>query len=159
MLVTGNGKRRRELDVGHYTYPFTVPLPSSLPCSLETKYCHVRFLARAEILRPWKFNHQTKLAFSVNTTLDLNTISDMLVTVLLRPLVSSFDIRMQEPQTSVSIRDVGWLRLGRKTVELEVEIDKGGTVSGDVLTLSAICQNHTHKKLVTSTVALIQVHP
>ena len=77
MLVTGNGKQKKELDVGQYQFPFSVSLPSSLPCSLETKSCHVRYLAKAEILRSWKFNHQTKTAFSVNTTLDLNHVADV----------------------------------------------------------------------------------
>ena len=79
MLVTGNGKRKKELDVGQYQFPFSVSLPSSLPCSLETKYCHVRYLARVEMIRPWKFDHQAKVAFSVSSTVDLNQVEHLLV--------------------------------------------------------------------------------
>ena len=78
-FLTGNGKRKKELDVGQYQLPFSISLPSSLPCSLETKYCHVRYLARAEIIRTWKYSHHTISPFTVNTTLDLNQVTDVLV--------------------------------------------------------------------------------
>ena len=79
VFLTGNGKRKKELDVGQYQLPFSISLPSSLPCSLETKYCHVRYLARAEIIRTWKYSHHTITPFTVNSTLDLNHVPDVLV--------------------------------------------------------------------------------
>ena len=157
MLVTGNGKRKKELDVGQYQFPFSVSLPSSLPCSLETKYCHVRYLAKAEILRSWKFNHQTKTAFSVNTTLDLNQVENVGVHYT---VISTFIImtsNFQESQMGSMIKEIGWIWFRLRTVELNLELDKCGAVPGDVVIISAICQNHTKRKMVSSTLSLIQV--
>lgn len=57
---------------GVHTYPFTLPLDESLPSSFEGKYGYVRYLCKATIEKPWKFDHDTKTAFTVLSQLDLN---------------------------------------------------------------------------------------
>ncbi|KAK2185387.1 hypothetical protein NP493_239g11065 [Ridgeia piscesae] len=57
---------------GVHSYPFTLPLAESLPSSFEGKYGYVRYLCKATIEKPWKFDHDTKTAFTVLSQLDLN---------------------------------------------------------------------------------------
>ena len=156
MLLTGNGKRKKELDVGQYQYSFSLYLPSSLPCSLETKYCHVRYLVKAEILRAWKFNHQTKAAFSVNSTLDLNQLNDIGVCNVPVPESSCIPI-FQESQVGNTVKEIGWIWFKLRTVELSLEVNKSGAVPGEIVIISAVCQNHSKQKHLTSTLSLIQV--
>lgn len=60
------------LPAGSYSYPFRLDLASVLPSSFEGKYGYVRYWASVKIDRPWKFDHETKAAFTVLSNLDLN---------------------------------------------------------------------------------------
>ena len=55
------------------------------------------------------------------------------------------------------IKEIGWIWFRLRTVELNLELDKCGAVPGDVVIISAICQNHTKQKMGSSTLSLIQV--
>ncbi|KAK0090830.1 hypothetical protein PV326_004003 [Microctonus aethiopoides] len=61
-----------ELPVGENSYPFTCALPPNLPSSFEHDYGHVRYTVKAIIDRPWKFDHETKMAFTIVSNFDLN---------------------------------------------------------------------------------------
>jgi hypothetical protein len=60
------------LPVGSHRYLFNVNLPHNLPSSFEGQHGYVRYLAEATIDKPWKFDHQTRTAFTVICILDLN---------------------------------------------------------------------------------------
>lgn len=64
---------RVQITEGQHTYPFSFQLPHNLPSSFEHNYGHVRYTVKAVIDRPWKFDHQSKCAFTVVAALDLNT--------------------------------------------------------------------------------------
>ena len=55
-----------------HSYPFSLPVSESLPSSFEGKHGYVRYLCKATIEKPWKFDHDTKTAFTVLSRLDLN---------------------------------------------------------------------------------------
>lgn len=57
---------------GSHNHPFTFQLPRTLPSSFEGAHGYVRYWAKACMDRPWKFNHDTKSAFTVICPLDLN---------------------------------------------------------------------------------------
>jgi hypothetical protein len=61
-----------ELPQGVHTYPFTCTLPPSLPSSFEGEMGYVRYTIKVTLDRPWKFDQDTKMAFSVISPLDLN---------------------------------------------------------------------------------------
>ncbi|XP_076766720.1 arrestin domain-containing protein 17 [Xylocopa sonorina] len=61
-----------EIPVGLQRYPFTFQLPYNIPSSFEHKYGHVRYVVKATIDRPWAFNHECKVAFTVVSSLNLN---------------------------------------------------------------------------------------
>nr|XP_003699454.1 PREDICTED: arrestin domain-containing protein 3-like [Megachile rotundata] len=63
---------RTIIAAGYYEYPFRFELPYNIPSSFEHQYGHVRYTVKAVIDRPWKFDHETKRAFTVVATLDLN---------------------------------------------------------------------------------------
>lgn len=69
---TFSANSRIKIPFGYHKYPFNFQLPYNIPSSFEHKYGHVRYTIKAVMDRPWKFDHQTKIAFTVISTLDLN---------------------------------------------------------------------------------------
>lgn len=60
------------LPAGEHAYPFTSMLPASLPSSFEGEWGHVRYTIKVTLDRPWKFDQDIKMAFTVLSPLDLN---------------------------------------------------------------------------------------
>lgn len=61
-----------ELPPGTHTYPFTCALPATLPSSFEGEFGHVRYTIKVTLDRPWKFDQDMKMAFTVIAPVDLN---------------------------------------------------------------------------------------
>ena len=71
-MATANDQTVR-LEAGSHRYPFTFSIPPEAPSSFEPERTgHVRYTAEATMVRPWKFNHVTRSAFTVIHVLDLN---------------------------------------------------------------------------------------
>lgn len=79
MLALGHGEK---LPSGQHNFPFQFMLPPTLPSSFEHQYGQVRYMLKATIDKPWKFDHHTKLPFTVVSLLDLNAIPEAPVTLL-----------------------------------------------------------------------------
>lgn len=71
--TTGDGEVR--MPAGFHKYPFNFSLPYNIPCSLEHLNGHIRYTTKAIIDRPWRFNHECKIAFTVVASYDLNAHS------------------------------------------------------------------------------------
>ncbi|CAG2239996.1 unnamed protein product [Mytilus edulis] len=69
----GHGEK---LPSGQHNFPFQFILPPTLPSSFEHQYGQVRYMLKATIDKPWKFDHTTKLPFTVVSLLDLNAIPE-----------------------------------------------------------------------------------
>ncbi|KRT81933.1 hypothetical protein AMK59_5013 [Oryctes borbonicus] len=68
----GKDNEATELPSGKHIYPFTCVLPPTLPSSFEGQYGHVRYTVKVVLDRPWKFDQETKAAFTVLSPFDLN---------------------------------------------------------------------------------------
>ncbi|XP_043269936.1 arrestin domain-containing protein 3-like [Venturia canescens] len=62
------------LEAGHHAYPFSFCLPHNIPSSFECSDGSVRYSIKAIMDRPWKFDHQVTLAFTVEAPYDLNEV-------------------------------------------------------------------------------------
>ncbi|XP_060804666.1 arrestin domain-containing protein 17 [Amyelois transitella] len=71
VLGSSNGNEI-EIPAGKQVYNFTCTLPPVLPSSFEGEYGYVRYTVKVTLDRPWKFNQDTKMAFTVINALDLN---------------------------------------------------------------------------------------
>lgn len=78
------------MPVGEHQFPFAFVLPQNIPSSYENRNGKVRYSVKAVVDRSWKTNYTCKLPFSVNTFLDLNTISEAEVwnSISIHPLLS-----------------------------------------------------------------------
>ncbi|KAM8705839.1 hypothetical protein ACLKA7_010177 [Drosophila subpalustris] len=71
-LLGGKNSSETELPPGTHTYPFTCALPATLPSSFEGEFGHVRYTIKVTLDRPWKFDQDMKMAFTVIAPVDLN---------------------------------------------------------------------------------------
>lgn len=78
-LVGSKNGSEINLEAGEQMYPFTCVLPQNLPSSFEGEFGHVRYTIKVVLDRPWKFDQETKMAFTVISPLDLNRDPDMKV--------------------------------------------------------------------------------
>ncbi|XP_011879564.1 PREDICTED: arrestin domain-containing protein 2-like [Vollenhovia emeryi] len=77
--TSGNGEVR--MPVGFNKHPFNFTLPYNIPCSFEHKNGHIRYTTKAVIDRPWRFDHESKIAFTVVSSYDLNARSHQCIGV------------------------------------------------------------------------------
>ncbi|XP_053657586.1 arrestin domain-containing protein 3-like [Anopheles marshallii] len=71
-LLGGKNAAETELAPGTHTYPFTCALPPTLPSSFEGEWGFVRYTVKVTLDRPWKFDQDVKMAFTVISPVDLN---------------------------------------------------------------------------------------
>uniref|UniRef100_A0A2A4K4A1 Arrestin C-terminal-like domain-containing protein n=1 Tax=Heliothis virescens TaxID=7102 RepID=A0A2A4K4A1_HELVI len=71
-LLGSNSGNEIEIPAGKQVYNFTCTLPPVLPSSFEGQYGYVRYTVKVTLDRPWKFDQETKMAFTVINAFDLN---------------------------------------------------------------------------------------
>ncbi|CAK1542140.1 unnamed protein product [Leptosia nina] len=71
-LLGSNTGNEIEIPAGKQVYNFTCALPPVLPSSFEGEHGFVRYTVKVTLDRPWKFDQETKMAFTVINALDLN---------------------------------------------------------------------------------------
>ncbi|CRK99588.1 CLUMA_CG012900, isoform A [Clunio marinus] len=71
-LLGGINASETELPAGAHAFPFTCALPPTLPSSFEGEFGHIRYTIKVTLDRPWKFDQDTKMAFTVISPVDLN---------------------------------------------------------------------------------------
>uniref|UniRef100_A0A1Q3FC19 Putative arrestin domain protein n=1 Tax=Culex tarsalis TaxID=7177 RepID=A0A1Q3FC19_CULTA len=71
-LLGGKNSNEIELEAKSHTFPFTCALPPTLPSSFEGEWGFVRYTIKVTLDRPWKFDQDLKMAFTVISPVDLN---------------------------------------------------------------------------------------
>ncbi|KAG7300439.1 hypothetical protein JYU34_016060 [Plutella xylostella] len=71
-LLGSNSGNEIEIPAGRQVYNFTCTLPPVLPSSFEGQFGYIRYTIKVTLDRPWKFDQETKIAFTVINPLDLN---------------------------------------------------------------------------------------
>ncbi|PIK46369.1 putative arrestin domain-containing protein 3, partial [Apostichopus japonicus] len=129
------------LQSGTHKFPFKFQLPDTpMPCPFEGTMGHIRYVARAVIDRPWKFDHSTKRAFSMSgVPHDLNNV--------------------QEPLSRVYCEDektVCCLCCATGPIAVSCNTDKRAYVPGETIFISAILNNSSNRSVHTLEAELIQ---
>ena len=126
-----------DIPAGFHTYNFACVLPPLLPTSFEGKYGHIRYTATLTIDRPWKFDINHKIGFTVLKQLDLNHELP--------------DLRM--PSRMEIIKKYScWL--WEKPMSLSASIPVSGYVSGQSIKVSVEVSNQTNINIDSIRVSL-----
>lgn len=132
------GGSRIVLPAGRQTYPFAINIPLQLPSSFEGSIGHIRYTLKAEIDRPWKFDHKYMVPIIINEVIDTN--------------LPQYNIR---PGGSVS-KDVGCLCCAAGPLDMTGSIDRGCYCPGERILITADIQNHTTRDMDAVKAKLIQ---
>ncbi|XP_014210428.1 arrestin domain-containing protein 17 [Copidosoma floridanum] len=155
-----------ELPAGTHTYPFNYVLPPNLPSSFESDFGRIRYTAKAVLDRPWKFDQETKVAFTVVSHFDLNKESSASEQVDLEENKTFCCLCCGTPPLSVNVRLPvrGYVPGQAIPVKVNVENQSGVTVDTiklklvKIITYSATTPR-TEKKVVDLTVSEVSKGP
>ncbi len=119
-----------ELPAGEHTYPFTCALPPQLPSSFEGEFGHIRYTIKVTLDRPWKFDQDSKMAFTVISPVDLNQ----------NPRVKeAFKLNLEKSFCCFCCRS--------GPLALVVSLPVTGFVSGQTIPILAECDNASNVKV------------
>lgn len=129
-LLGGKNSNEIELPPGTHTYPFTCALPPTLPSSFEGEWGHVRYTIKVTLDRPWKFDQDTKMAFTVISPVDLN----------LNPRVKEpFKLELEKSFCCFCCRS--------GPLAITVHVPVTGYVSGQTVPITGECDNASNVKV------------
>lgn len=131
-LLGGKNSAEIELPAGTHSYPFTCALPPTLPSSFEGEFGHVRYTIKVTLDRPWKFDQDTKLAFTVISPVDLN-----------------LDPRVKEPKKLELEKSFCCFCCRSGPLSVVVHVPVTGFVSGQVIPITGECDNASNVKVVS----------
>lgn len=123
-LVGSKSGNEIELPPGTHKYPFTCALPPTLPSSFEGEFGHVRYTIKVTLDRPWKFDQETKMAFTVVSHMDLNVNPEYRAPMQLH-IEKNFCCC--------------WCKSGPLVVDVNLPVS--GYCSGQVIPLDVSCEN------------------
>ncbi|XP_055604276.1 arrestin domain-containing protein 17 [Uranotaenia lowii] len=133
------GKNSKEIDLppGSHTYPFTCALPPTLPSSFEGEWGFVRYTIKVTLDRPWKFDQDVKMAFTVISPVDLN----------LNPRVSEpFKLELEKTFCCFCCKS--------GPLSLIVHVPVTGFVSGQTIPMTVECDNASNVTVNTIKLSL-----
>lgn len=125
-----------ELPAGENVYPFACSLPPNLPSSFEAQWGHVRYTVKATLDRPWKFDQEVKIAFTVVSNFDLNR-----------------EPRASEPINQESSKTFCCLCCGSQPLKVNVTLPARGYVPGQAMPVRVTVDNKSN--VVVETIKLI----
>jgi len=128
------------MQPGSYEFPFSFTLPLQCPSSFEGQYGHIRYICKAVIDRPWRFDHKCLVPFTVVSLVDLN----------------------REPTAMQPIIDTKTKTLGcgcciSGTLECSVNIPRSGFVPGESFPINMEIHNKSRTEVDVVTAQLCEV--
>ncbi|XP_053405767.1 arrestin domain-containing protein 3-like isoform X2 [Mercenaria mercenaria] len=128
------------LQAGNHLFPFQFVLPVNLPGSFEGKSrCYVRYWLKATIDRPWKFDPEYKMLFTVGSVLDLNTEPNALA-----------------PAQVSDSKTVCCCCCESQPITATFRIDRSGYVPGESISCNAEIQEGTGRGVHSSKIKLVR---
>ncbi|XP_065679649.1 arrestin domain-containing protein 3 isoform X3 [Hydra vulgaris] len=128
LWVHGNSAKFTN-EAGRFFFPFDFILPPVLPSSFEGFHGHIRYQIFAEIDKPWKFNHKTTRAFTINEVIDTNF-----------PNYNSL-------LSGSTHKDVGCFCCAAGPLDLTASIDRKAYCPGELILITAEAQNSTTRNM------------
>ncbi|XP_039254402.2 arrestin domain-containing protein 3-like [Styela clava] len=128
------------LAQGSHSFPFSFRLPSPLPSSYEDKIGYVRYYAKAKIVRPWKYDHNTKSMFTLLDILDLNKEQDMMA-----------------PSSGDEEKYLCCLCCKSGPIKGKIETDRKGYVPGEWIVATGSVKNKSKSKVQQTSVELMKI--
>ncbi|XP_026282832.1 arrestin domain-containing protein 2 [Frankliniella occidentalis] len=122
--LLGSESGEIELNPGEYSYPFTCQIPISVPSSFEGEHGYIRYTVKATLDRPWKFDQESKAAFTVVAPLDLNTLP-----------------QAKEPIEFEKVKNFCCLWCKSGPLTLTVKVPAGGFVPGQTIPFQVEIEN------------------
>lgn len=107
-------------------------MPPTLPSSFEGEWGHVRYTIKVTLDRPWKFDQDTKMAFTVISPVDLN-----------------LDPRVKEPKKLELEKSFCCFCCRSGPLSMVVHVPVTGFVSGQVIPITAECDNQSNVKVTS----------
>ncbi|CAK8696973.1 unnamed protein product [Clavelina lepadiformis] len=120
----GMSENAESIPAGQNIFPFQFQLPAELPSSFEGRHGYIRYYAKATIDKPWKFDHNTKKAFTILDNVDLNQDPDARL-----------------PVTANDSKTLCCLCCASGPIQAEVHLDRAGYVPGEFIMVNANVEN------------------
>ncbi|KAJ8672951.1 hypothetical protein QAD02_004212 [Eretmocerus hayati] len=139
-LIGSTSGREMILGPGIHTYTFTYSLPYNLPSSFESDFGCVRYTAKAVIDRPWKFDQESKVAFTVVSNFDLNLHQNALL-----------------PLNLEANKNFGCLCCASPPLSVNISLPVRGYVPGQTIPIRVNVENESGKRINTVKLTLQKV--
>ncbi|XP_054153468.1 arrestin domain-containing protein 3-like [Oppia nitens] len=122
---------REVLIEGHHEFVFSFQLPNGgISTSFEGKYGNIRYWLKAEVEKPWGFNHKTKKAFTVITPIDINRREYLI------PVENSIE------------KSLCCLCCTSGPIHLYARTDRTGYCPGESISITAEFENHSRRTVI-----------
>ncbi|CAJ0581039.1 unnamed protein product, partial [Mesorhabditis spiculigera] len=136
-VVVWSDQQSEKIPAGMHQFKFQFQLPPSCLPSFEGEYGQVRYRLHAEVDRPWRFDHDCHLTFTVTTPCDLNLYPEL-----------------KEPAFHIVCEKTGLPLFRRGDVGVEVYMPKKGFVPGETIPVRITIKNESSKDMEKVTLTL-----
>ena len=78
-MTTGNTEDGIVLTADNHSIPFEYQLPRDLPSTFSGRWGQIKYVVKAKLQRPWKFDIEREIEFTVKAVVDLNDEPELAV--------------------------------------------------------------------------------
>ncbi|KAK3926956.1 Arrestin domain-containing protein 17 [Frankliniella fusca] len=126
--LLGSESGEIELNPGEYSYPFSCQIPISVPSSFEGEHGYIRYTVKATLDRPWKFDQESKAAFTVVAPLDLNTLPQAKEPIEFEKSKSFCCLWCKSGPLTLTVKVPAGGFVPGQTIPFQIEIENGSNI-------------------------------